>query len=248
MVEYACTELGDGISHTLTTFGVDIFDRLWILGRCGAVITPATPPSPPPPAFSPSDGVTAVAAAVQRFSGSYGMAYAPCGPAPTPGATADGALPEMLSFVLVGGRSSVAATFRMRRMAAAEWVPVLTPRALPGPPSSHPNGNGRGRRGDGNGVDDASAERGGGCRGRRRRVDPEAVPWAVERARIVCNRAAVARCNAARNAARAAVHAAERGSDGWGEEATKSSFVAARGGLGGGGAAAWRLPALLPRP
>ena len=248
MVEYASAEPDDGIAHTLTTFGVDGFGRLWILGRCRAVITPATPPSPPPPAFSPSDGVTAVAAAVQRFSGSYGMAYAPCGPAPTPGVTADGALPEMLSFVFVGGRSSVAATFRMRRMAAAEWVPVPTPRALPGPPSSHPDGDGRGRRGDGNGDDGASAERGGGRHGRRRRVDLEAVPSAAERARIVRNRAAAARCNAARKAARAAAHAAEREYDGWGEEATESIAVAARGRLGGGGAAAWRLPALLPRP
>ena len=246
MVEYACSEPDGGIGHTITTFGVDGVGRLWILARSRAVMTPATPPSSPPPAFSPSDGVTAVAAAIQRFSGSYGMAYAPCGPATTPAVSAAGALPEMLSFVFVGGPSSVAATFRLRQMAVSKLVPLLTPRALPDPPSSHPDGDGTGRRGDGD--DGALDGRGGGRRGRRRRVDLAAVTSAAERARIVRNRAAAARCNAARKAARAAAHAAETGPDGRGEAAAKAFALAARGGLGGGGAAAWRLPALLPRP
>jgi len=186
------------LTHTVTSFGVRPGGRIDILTRSRSVVLSSVAASPP--SFPPTDGVTALAAAMQLLCGSHGLAYSPCPLGPLPAAAAVGQAPAPLPLILTCERSSLAATFRIRGLAAAALLPPVTPRAPPASTGSVRDGQGHQPAGGG-GV------RKGGGRGRRRPVDLDALASNAERARVVRNRVLAARCNARRRALRAAARA-----------------------------------------
>eukprot|EP00168_Porphyra_purpurea_P016321 TRINITY_DN5243_c0_g1_i1.p2 TRINITY_DN5243_c0_g1~~TRINITY_DN5243_c0_g1_i1.p2 ORF type:complete len:237 (-),score=58.49 TRINITY_DN5243_c0_g1_i1:234-944(-) len=201
-------------THTVTTFGVCPDGRIGLLNRARSVVSPSG--AAPPPFFPPTDGVTALAAAMEQLCGSHGLAYSPCPLGPLPAVAADGHAPAHLPLILTCDGASVGATFRIRQLAAAALLPPVTPRTPPASTTGPHNAGGGGRAGGG-GVGK------GGGRGRRRPVDLDAVASAAQRARIVRNRELAARCNARKKALR---------------EAARASRAASKGGVVGGGAAA----------
>jgi len=209
LMEHTCPAANGGSTTTFTTLGIDAGGRLGVFNRSSAVLEPSAPM--PPPAFPPTDGVTAVATALRQSLGAFGLAYAPCAVGPGAPAAAGGGAPALVSMVVTSGPASVASTFRLRRMAAAVLLPPAVPRAPPPPVAGAPRGWGGGADGRGGW--------GAPRRVRRKRVDLDAVPSAAARARIVRNREAAARCNAARKAARAAAAAAPPGPGGEGSAA-----------------------------
>jgi len=250
MVEYYCPTAAGAASHTITALGVGARGGLALLHRARALIVPSQPPAAAA-AFAPTDGVTALAAAMEGLSGSYGLAYAPCpvGPAAAAATAADGGATQLVTLVLTGARASVAGAFRMRRAAVAALVPLATPRAPPDVSGAAPDAAG-GPRARGGGGDASGCRCGGRRRPHRKRVDVATVASAAERERIVRNRVAATRSNAARkarrDAARAALDAQRRAVVG-----VNAAAVAAAASGGGGtvrtvGPAA--LGALLPRP
>jgi len=231
MMEYTCPTANGGSATHFTTLGVDAGGRLGVFSRSSAVLAPSA--AMPPPAFRPTDGVTAVATATHQSLGSFGLAYAPSVDGAELPTAAGGGTRELVSMIVTSGPASVATTFRMRRMAAAVLVPPGAPRAPPPPRVVSPGGGG----GDGDGRGGQGRAR----RLRRRRVDLDAVPSAAARARIVRNREAAARCNAARKAARVAAAGAAPVREG------ERSAVGDRSAAGERAAAASLLP-ILPRP
>lgn len=240
-VDYTGPDVDGSFMHLLTTMGVDESGRLGIISRSSAVMVPATPR--PPPTFRPTDGVTALATAMEQMSGSFGLAYAPCLPGPAKTASPSGDLPPLLSLVLTSSLSSVAATFRMRRLAAALLVPPVAPRGAPAFAICPPPATGDERDMKRDGVPN-------GRRSRRRRIDLDSVTSAAERSRIMRNRAAAARSNAARKAAREASLASGVGTP-EGSEGTAMADAATIAGAGLGARGPLVPTAgyvLLPRP
>jgi len=191
--------MSDGsLLHTVTSFGVRPGGHIGIFSRSRSVVRPSVAASPP--SFPPTDGVTALAGAMELLCGSHGLAYSPCQLGPLPAAAADGKAPAHLPLILTCDRSSVAATFRIRGLAAKALLAPVTPRAPPSSAAGVRDGRGHQQAGD-EGVRKHSG------RGRRRPVNLDALPSDAHRARIVRNRVSAARSNAGRRALRNAARA-----------------------------------------
>jgi len=133
MFEHFVPTAAGAASHTITALSVGARGGLALLRRTHALMVPAQPAAPAA-VLAPTDGVAALAAAVEGMSGSYGLAYAPCpvGPAAAAAASApDGGATQLVPLVLTCARASVAGAFRMRRAAVAALVPLAAPRAPP---------------------------------------------------------------------------------------------------------------------
>lgn len=242
MMEYYAPVKGGSDTHTITTLGVGA-GALLLLNRMGAVVEPSEPRAAL--TFPPTDGVTAVAALTAALSGNYGLAYAPALPpgvvarAPADGEGGGGGLPQLIPLVLHCTMASAVTTFRMRSLALAAVRPPPPPplrrlcagnreRALAAPTAAHTHPRERGAR-----------------RPRRARLDLATISDAATRARIVRNRAAAARCNAARREARLAAHGLPTRGGVGGEEGGGGSSDAP---CGRGGSAVAPPARALPTP